>query len=412
MRLFALMLLLALLIGSRPPGGGFAMGSAGGDARGGKASAAAEPFSQKWDNDLFLDLHGKDVGKKKAALQTCEKLIKKVRWKMVPDMLSLLEDPDEEVRLSAVGIFNALGPITTADAGQCYNVLQGLTESLSDASPKVRTMTCLALGSMGPRAAPATPSLAQRLKAEDAKVRRAAASGLGLIGPGAAVAVPALIAALDDPDQVEPTWMPLNPRFANLKQLAVSHSAAVALGEMGPKAKAAVPALLAIAKDKGKNGRLRGVSLIAPAQTIAREGVTNWNVSGSVILSGGPVRPANKGGIIANSTIISASTVEVPKEVKQTNSIVKQNQPDALGPVHFFEPAEVGIEVDMVKNAVQVKNLDAAKSFAKAGLKAGDVLLALDKAAAKSPAEFRKQLRHSLAGTVPLIFEVRRAARR
>jgi S1-C subfamily serine protease len=49
--------------------------------------------------------------------------------------------------------------------------------------------------------------------------------------------------------------------------------------------------------------------------------------------------------------------------------------------------------------------------FAKAGLQVGDVVLALDKAPVKSVESFRKLLRHSLAGTQPLAFEIQRAGK-
>jgi HEAT repeat protein len=63
------------------------------------------------------------------------------------------------------------------------------------------------------------------LKAESPQTRNAAAYEIAGMGPAAAPAVPALIAALDDP------------------AAAVRFPATVALGEIGPAAKAAVPRL-------------------------------------------------------------------------------------------------------------------------------------------------------------------------
>lgn len=145
---------------------------------------------------------------------------------------------------------------------------------------------------------------------------------------------------------------------------------------------------------------------------IARAGVSYGNIGACVILSGGPVRCHAKQGTISNSTIISMSTVEVPATTKViNNSLIKQNQPDALGWVKFFEPARVGIEVEPADGAVRIKKLDPARSFAKAGLHTGDLVLALDKAPVKSAESFRKLLRHGLAGQKPLTFEVQRAGK-
>jgi hypothetical protein len=155
------------------------------------------------------------------------------------------------------------------------------------------------------------------------------------------------------------------------------------------------------------DGEFKGMA--SNSLIIARKGVTYWNVGNSVILSGGPVRSANKGPAIANSTIISASTVEVPKGAKVINTFIKEHQPDALGLIKFFDPAQVGIQVEEAQDTVRIKKLDAGKMFAKAGLQAGDLVLAMDMAPVPSVAAFRKMLRHSLAGQKSLLFDVQRA---
>lgn len=74
----------------------------------------------------------------------------------------------------------------------------------------------------------------KQLKDDDPEVRRAAARALGEKGPGARAAVPALAAALKD------------------KDLFVRRFSAQALGEIGPEAKSAIPALAGALNDGRK----------------------------------------------------------------------------------------------------------------------------------------------------------------
>jgi hypothetical protein len=145
------------------------------------------------------------------------------------------------------------------------------------------------------------------------------------------------------------------------------------------------------------------------ALVIARQGVTLFKLANSVVLSSGPVRWVHNQPSIVNSTIISTSTVEIPAGAKVIDSVIKQNQPDALGPVKFFEVGQAGILVKNEKDAVRIQKVHADMIFAEAGLQAGDIILTLDKTPVKSVDSFRKQLRHSLAVRKQLVFEVRRA---
>jgi HEAT repeat protein len=102
----------------------------------------------------------------------------------------------------------------------------------------VRRYSAQALGAIGPDAKPAIPALRKALNDEKKQVAEAAVVALGKIGPAS---VAALTAAVKD------TRM----------EAAVRKKAADALGDMGPDARSAVPALtslLAPTKRKGKRG--------------------------------------------------------------------------------------------------------------------------------------------------------------
>lgn len=83
--------------------------------------------------------------------------------------------------------------------------------------------------------------LIKALKNKDSSVRESAGYELGKIGPAAKAAVPALIALVKTLKDKE-----FNPRT----QTDVRGAAVKALGKIGPAAKAAVPALIEILKEK------------------------------------------------------------------------------------------------------------------------------------------------------------------
>jgi HEAT repeat protein len=114
----------------------------------------------------------------------------------------LLDDPVEEVQLEAAKAVSELGPLAGADhAIHVPNqVVPALAKGLSHKKPKVRKEMAFALVCIGPAAAPAVTALIKALKDENVEVRRHAANALRNIGPGAHQAVRALIAAIGDPD--------------------------------------------------------------------------------------------------------------------------------------------------------------------------------------------------------------------
>jgi HEAT repeat protein len=77
-----------------------------------------------------------------------------------------------------------------------------LATALRSPDVLVRQNAALALGAMGPDAAPALLALTEALKDASWTVRRQAAQALGQMGPAAQTAVPALQELAQDPDQL------------------------------------------------------------------------------------------------------------------------------------------------------------------------------------------------------------------
>jgi len=137
----------------------------------------------------------------------------------VGPLVELVKKDDPFARRA--GIYGLIGIGPEAEAA-----VPPLIEALEAESFHTRYWACRALRAIGPGAKPAVPVLVRLLREDLPSVRRHAAQALGGIGPQIGEeAIASLAAALDDP--LEP----------------VREDAAVALGELGPPAKAAAPAL-------------------------------------------------------------------------------------------------------------------------------------------------------------------------
>jgi hypothetical protein len=175
---------------------------------------------------------------------------------------------------------------------------------------------------------------------------------------------------------------------------------------------------------------------------VSFRGTQVFDANNSIILAGGPVEVESMGGpllvcaadvkccdvsrclliargdvqirgYVKDCVIIAAGSVQfLPNKVldgkipRRQNVEVKEHEPNPLGFVKWFDPASVGVTVEAAAGGVCVKA--AAKSFAAAGLRAGDLLTALDGEAVKSTDDFRLLLRAKLADGGKMLFSVRR----
>jgi len=209
----------------------------------------------------------------------------------VPALIGTLKDPSSDVRRSSCDALKAIGP--PADSA-----IPALIETLRDASRMVRMRAAEALGYVGPGAKAAVPSLAEALKDPDQWVRNYAAQSLGRIGPDAAPAVAGLVAALQDqgirhsaiqslekigPAAAEPAvpalielvrspGEPTGPEKSASGRYVPSQGAMTrvlaikALGAMGPRAKAAIPALNGARKDEDPSVRYAAEDVLRKLQ--------------------------------------------------------------------------------------------------------------------------------------------------
>lgn len=183
-------------------------------------------------------------------------------------LLPLLKDPDETLRLLAA---EALGRVGSVAAGRLRNMLadQGFPE---------RWLAALALGRMGAQARDAANELAKAVLDDDQEVGSAAAAALGQLGPAAEGIVPQLcdsLAKVTGETRLNVGWAlwqinkhPWAPQVAAQTlaspELHVRLGSALALGRLGPDAKDAVPLLIQAIEDK--NEQVCAAAALALAQ--------------------------------------------------------------------------------------------------------------------------------------------------
>jgi HEAT repeat protein len=213
------------------------------------------------------------------------------RRKMANDFLTMLSDPDPavgtrggaalirlgadaveplsgqlakpEMRLAALELLAAIG-------GDSVAAVDPIAEALTDKDPFVRGEAAIALAAIGPPAAPAVAKLQKIVadEAEDPGARYSAAYALGRIGEAAAPAIDILRGLSQSEDELMATvavWAALKIEPGNteffetamprLRKALKAESdlarleAAVALGEIGPHAKTAIPILEVVEED-------------------------------------------------------------------------------------------------------------------------------------------------------------------
>ena len=153
----------------------------------------------------------------------------------IPALIEVLKDQHGHVYVRSVAA-DAIGRIRLG----AESAIPELTKALHDPNGEVRSGAAYALSEIGPEARAAIPTLIEALNAQHEHVRGSAANALMKIGP---VAVPALIEALKNEHS----------------EVGVRGGAAYVLGQIGPEAQAAVPALIEALEDKGVSARRRGV---------------------------------------------------------------------------------------------------------------------------------------------------------
>ena len=177
-----------------------------------------------------------------------------------PALIKALKSRGAESRAAAAC---ALASLLSANRAGIKDAVPALIQTLGDENASVRAYSIIALSAAGPEAAPAVPALIAILKDPDTGPKRGekvrAAWALGKIGPEALPALPSLNPLLAEKDKYVQAivaiaiWridgnvtstLPVLSQALNRMPEGLKWEVIDAMGEMGPRAKAAVPLLL------------------------------------------------------------------------------------------------------------------------------------------------------------------------
>lgn len=220
------------------------------------------------------------------------------RGKTCQQWIAELADGDDRTQWYATYALGQIGPA----AAEAVQPLMKLLEDPYE-HEYVRSGTAWALGQIGPAAEGAVPLLIATIPPRQASVRRNTPLALGKIGPAAKSAVPTLLGLLDDPDRgvranaAAALWkidrhdraIPFLVEMIRRGTGSGPYKAVDALGQLGPDAAPAVPALAAafrhpdddvprlVARTLAKIGPAAvpalKQSLSDPSQTVRRQAV-------------------------------------------------------------------------------------------------------------------------------------------
>jgi HEAT repeat protein len=165
----------------------------------------------------------------------------------VPALAAMLHHSDKYVRRNAVWAMGKLGPLAKSS-------LADLCAALKDPDPRTASGAAQALGNMGADGADAVPQLAEAMRGTNIVLCRLAAKALSSIGP------PALSTLISHLQHSDPF---------------VRGESALALGWMGPVARAAVPYLAKVVRGPQGHSPRPAPVVVNPTESTAATPTSN-----------------------------------------------------------------------------------------------------------------------------------------
>jgi len=184
----------------------------------------------------------------------------------VTALIGKLTGGEESARLEAIDQLATRGAKAAA-------AVDPLTQLLKDGSAPVRAHAVRCLGEIGKPALPAVTAIAELVKDPDAAVRRQAVKAVMKLRPGPKVTIPLCVKLLEDPDpgvrvrvlhaitEAGPKALP--GLIEALKNKKAAYWACLVLRDLGPAAKAAVPALTETLRDAQPDVRREAILALA-----------------------------------------------------------------------------------------------------------------------------------------------------
>ncbi len=242
-------------------------------------STAATRADDQSAEQLAQKLRSADV---RAQIKACEDLaaMGAKAKAALPALIEAAAGSNVELQWRSALAIGAMGSV----AG---DAVPALTKALASDNAKVRAYAAHALGKIGAAAQPAAPALVKLSVDEDQYVRRAVRDALPLIGAPRELTRPLMIETLKSADPADATAAILTlselgaeivPDLCEaLENEQACYWACLALSEIGPEAKAAVPALTKALQSKDPEVRI--AALIALGEIGKPSAVANSTIS-------------------------------------------------------------------------------------------------------------------------------------
>jgi len=313
---------------------------------------------------LVADLSGADAAKKLAAVDTLGEFGPAAK-SALPALVKTLGDASPEIRWHAARAIGSLGPMAK-------EAVEPLTKNLKDPDPKVRGYSAFALGEIGAASKPAAAELANLLTDPSADIRRAAITALTEIRPGPQVMLPILSKLLQDSDRsvVLPALHSLAEMGeAGVPSLVVALSdpkarywACLALAEVGPPAKAAIPELSKLLKEADPELRLQA------AVALGQIGPDAQGATAVLLPLLDDEQPAVRiGAIFALGKVGAKEAVPaLEKNLKSENQFIKMISAWALAKVQPDNAERVTQAIDLILVSLKDKDPHVRRGAAQA----------------------------------------------
>jgi HEAT repeat protein len=281
----------------------------------------------------------------------------------VPQLIAALGSNDPELRWRAARALGVIGDAKAAPA---------LRKQTADSETLVRAQAIFALGRLRASDEESLKAIVERLSDQDAQVRRASIRALRMIEAPRQTVIPLIVKLLNDSDptiamralsSIAEGGVEVVPALtAALKERDARYWACVALGEIGPQAKAAVPGLIEVLSDDRPEVRLQATIALGEIGPDAKP------AAGALVkLVNDPFESVQASAIFALGRLGDSSAESALAKVESsTNPLLHMLATWALAKIDHNDEKRINDAIQRLVTGLGDKNRDVAHMAAKA----------------------------------------------